>query len=132
MRKTFYLPDVLDPSRLHRDAQILDALGIAQASNHRLDVRLQGREDIIHLQRELKKLPRPRMTREVKDDQLVAFLGILHRKRFCTSNGLFWPSFDDAVGATLELMEVSLHISRQNWILSYSPLSRSRSLKKES
>ena len=62
------------------------------------------------------------MTREVKDDQLVAFLGILHRKRFCTSNCLLRPCFDDAVGATLEVMEVSLHISRQSWILSYRPL----------
>ena len=58
-------PDILDPSRLHRDTQVLDALSIAQAGNQRLDIRLQGREDIIHLQRELKKLPRPRMTREV-------------------------------------------------------------------
>ena len=58
-------PDILNPSRLHRDTQVLDALGIAQASNQRLDIRLQGREDIIHLQRELKKLLRPRMARKV-------------------------------------------------------------------
>ena len=61
------------------------------------------------------------MTKEVKDDQLVAFLGVLRNESTCSSNCLFWSCFDDAVGATLELMEVSLHISRQSWILSYSP-----------
>ena len=115
-------PDILNPSRLHRDTQVLDALGIAQTGNHRLDIRLQGREDIIHLQRELKKLPCPCMTREVKDNQLVAFLGVLRNESFRLSKCLLRPCFYDAVGATLELMKVSLHISRQSWILSYSPL----------
>ena len=35
-------PDILNPSRLHRDPQVLDALSIAQAGNQRLDIRLQG------------------------------------------------------------------------------------------
>jgi len=62
------------------------------------------------------------MTREVKDNQLVAFLGVLRNESFRLSKCLLRPCFDDTVGATLELMEVRLHISRQSWILSYRPL----------
>ena len=87
------------------DAEVADSLRVGEAGNERLRVGFDGRDDVVHSNREFEQLLRSGMAGEVEDDQGCRFVG-LSEERLRVTNGSAGARANDGVGRLPEPCEV--------------------------